>query len=142
MTDEIQVGTVLIKEGARLPRHLRFESEALSNDWRVIKKLDGYGISRKIRELGWVFVNVAGEIRATALGIDRGGTVLRATRRGFAKRSLARFSCLEITQVTIKCIFGLVYVMVAARPRSIQEEVPQLPSGNIGEWHRAKLAGA
>lgn len=142
MTDDIQVGTVLIKDGTRLPRQLRLESETLSNGWRVVKKLDGYGISRKIRELGWAFVPLAGEIRTTALGFDRGGTVRRATYGSFSKRSSARFGCLEITQVTIKRIFGLVYVMVAARPRSIQEEVAQLSSRDIGEWHRARLAGA
>jgi len=142
MTEEIKVGTVLIKDGTRLPGRLRLESEPLSNGWRVVKQLDGHGLSRKIRELGWGFVNLAGEIRATALGFDKRGTVRRAANRSFAKRDSARFSCLEITQVTLERIFGLVYVMVAARPRSIQEEVAQLPSRNIAEWQRTKLAGA
>jgi hypothetical protein len=142
MTDEIKVGTVLIKEGTRLPRRLQLESESFSNGWRLIQKLDGHGLSRRIRELGWVFVNMAGEIRATALGFDRRGAVRRAANRGFTKRSSSGFSCLEITQVTVERIFGLLYVTVAARPRSIQEEMEQLPSRNIGEWHRAKLAGA
>ena len=142
MTDEIKVGTVLIKEGTRLPGRLRLESEPLSNGWRIIQELDGHELSQKIRELGWAFVNLAGEIRATALGFDIRATVRRAAKRGFAKRQSARFSCLEITQVTRKRIFGLLYVMVAARPRSIQEEVAQLPSRNLSEWHRTKLARA
>jgi len=142
MGNEIKVGTILIKEGTRLPRRLQLESEPLSNGWKLIKNLDGHALSRKISDLGWAFVNLAGEIRATALGFGKRGTVRRAANRGFAKRDSGRFSCLEITQVTLERIFGLVYVMVAARPRSIQEEVAQLPSRDIGEWHRAKLVGA
>jgi len=141
MTDEIKVGTVLIKEGTRLPARLRLESDTFSNGWRVIKKLDGRGFSRKISEQGWACVHVAEEIRTTALGFDTRRTVRRATHRSFAKRKSARFSCLEITQVTIERIFGLVYVMVAARPRLILEELGQLPSGNLTDWHQAKLAG-
>jgi hypothetical protein len=34
MTDEIEVGTVLIKEGTRLPGRLRLESMPLSNGWK------------------------------------------------------------------------------------------------------------
>ncbi len=142
MTDEIKVGTVLIKEGTRLPGRLRFESELLSNAWKLVRNLDGHALSRRIREAGWAFVHMTGEIRATALGFDQKGTVCRAVRRGLAKRNLARFSCLEITQVTIERIFGLLYVMVAARPRLIQEEVAQLPSRNISEWRRARLVDA
>jgi len=142
MTDEIKVGTVLIKDGTRLPGRLRLESDPLSNGWRVIRKLDGHELSRKIRELGWTFVHLAGEIRATALGFKTQGTVQRAANRGFAKRGSLRSGCLEITQVTLQRFLGLVYVTVAARPRSIQEEVAELPSRNLSEWQRARLEGA
>jgi hypothetical protein len=142
MTEDIKVGAVLVREGTRLPRRLQIESEPLANGWEVIKGLDGHGLSRKIRELGWVFVKMAGEIRATALGFDRRGAVRRATNRGFTKRSTSSLNCLEITQVTVERIFGLHYVTVAAQPRSIQEEVAQLPSRTISEWQRARLAGA
>ena len=142
MTDEIAVGTILIKEGTRLPGALRLETDRLSNGWRVIKNLDGRGISRKISELGWAYVHVAEEIRTMALGFDTQRTIRRATHRGFAKRNSARFNCLEITHVTIERILGLVYVMVAARPRLILEEVAQLPSRNLSGGDLAGLAGA
>jgi hypothetical protein len=142
MTSDIEVGTVLFKEGTRLPGWLRLESEPLSNGWKVVKNLDGHGLSRRIREAGWAFVHMAGEIRATALGVSKKGTVRRAVRQGFARRESSRFGCLEITQVSVQRILGLLYVMVSARPRLIQEEVAEPPSRNIAEWHRAKLAGA
>lgn len=142
MIDEIKVGAVLIKEGTRLPGRLRLECETLSKGWKLIKNFDGYELGRKISDLDWVFVNLVGEITATALGFDKRGSVRRAAGGVFAKRQSANFSCLEVTQVTVERIFGLHHVMVAVRPRSIQEEVAQLPSRNIGEWQRAKLAGA
>jgi hypothetical protein len=142
MGNEIKVGTVLIKEGTRLPGRLRLESEPLLNGWKLVQHLDGHGLSRRIREAGWAFVHMAGEIKAAALGFDEQRTVYRAVRRGFAQRESSRFGCLEITQVTVVRIFGLLYVVVAARPRIIQEEVVRPPSRDIAEWHRAKLVGA
>ena len=140
MTDEIKVGSILIKEGTRLPGRMRLESEPLSKVWKLIQGLDGHALGRRIRELGWAFVHIEGEIRATALGFDKRGATRRATNRAFAKCGSASFSCLEITRVSLERIFGLAYVTVAARPRSIQEEVAQLASRTMPEWHRARLA--
>jgi len=140
MTDEIKVGAILIKEGTRLPGRMRLESEPLSNGWKLIRGLDSHALSRRIRELGWAFVHIEGEISGTALGFDKRGAVRRATHRAFAKRGSASCSCLEITRVSLERIFGLAYVTVAARPRSIQEEVAQLPSRTMPDWHRARLA--
>jgi len=142
LTREIDVGTVLIKDGTRLPGHMRLEGESLSNGWRLVEKFDGYALSRKIREAGWAFVHMPGEVKATALSFGIARAVRQATCRGLVRSASAGITCLEITQVMLQRFFGLAYVTVMARPRSILEEVAQLPSRNLSEWHRAKLAGA
>ena len=142
MTDEMRSGTVLIKDATRLPPRLQLETQSLPNGWELVQRLDGNELSHRLHEIGWDFVPVSGEIRATALGVNQLRTMLRAVRRVIARSQLSSFSCLEITDVALHRILGLYSVMVSARPRLIQQHVAMLPSQDIGEWRRGKLAGA
>src|SRR2546421_413086 len=63
MSDTIKAGTILIKEGTLLPEAVRFESECTVPGWRLVKDLDRCGLDREIREAGWNFFWLAGEIR-------------------------------------------------------------------------------
>jgi hypothetical protein len=62
MADKIKMGTILIEERSVLPDSLRFESEPYSNGWRIVRNLGGFGLERKIRQAGWNFFYMAGEI--------------------------------------------------------------------------------
>ena len=62
MPDTIKTGTILIKDGTLLPESLRFESEPCVPGWRLVTDLDGYGLDRKIREAGWTFFCLAGQL--------------------------------------------------------------------------------
>ena len=141
MGREIDVGTVLIKKGTRLPGRMRLECAPLSEGWKLVIGLDAYALSRRIREAGWAFAHMSGEVNATALNFSMRRAVHRAATRGLAKRASSGITCLEIIQVMSRRVFGLAYVTVVARPRSILEEVAQLPSRSLSEWHRAKRAG-
>jgi hypothetical protein len=77
MAEKIKMGTILVEEGSVLPDSLRFESEPYSNGWRIVRNLDGFGLERKIREAGWNFFYMAGEITASAFGFDREKTLRR-----------------------------------------------------------------
>jgi hypothetical protein len=116
------------------------ESEPLSNGWRVVRNLDGYGLAQKIREAGLIFVRMAGEFKATAMGFDKQETPWRAVKRALAKLKSQRFNCLEITALTVKHPLGLLYVNVNARPRYIQESSSFSRAGNPAVRGRAKLA--
>jgi len=69
MPDTIKPGTILIKDGTLLPETVRFESEPCVPGWRLVKDLDGCGLDRKIREVGWTFFCLAGQLGATVFGI-------------------------------------------------------------------------
>ncbi len=142
MADKIKTGTILIEEGALLPESLRFESEPYSKGWRLVKNLDAYGLDRKIREAGWTFFYMAGEVHASVVGSDLEKTTRRAVKKVIAYMKSDRLNCLEIAQVAVKRFLGLSYVTVSAHPRHIQESIVLFHGKHIAEWDRAKLAAA
>jgi len=140
MADKIKNGTILIEEGALLPESLRFESEPYSKGWRLVKDLEGSGLDRRIREAGWTFFFMAGEVNVTVVGSDSESTIRRAVKRVIARVKSGRFNCLEIAQVAVKRFLGLPYVTVSAHPRHIQESMFLFHAKRPAEWYRAKLA--
>src|ERR1700674_4319760 len=96
MPDTIKPGTILIKEGTRLPETLRFESEPCVPGWQLVRDLDGCGFDRKFREAGWTFFRLAGQLGATVFGIDEQKTFSRAVEQVLAKLEPAESNCLEI----------------------------------------------
>jgi len=124
MSHEIKEGAVLVRESALLPGGLDFESEPCVPGWRLIKNLDPYALDRKIREAGWTFLCLAGEIKATVFGIDDQSMARRAIERILARQEQEEFNCLEITAVVSvgSMRFPLVhYVTVSAQSRHVQE---------------------
>jgi len=103
---------------------VRFESEACVPGWRLVKDLDGCGLDRKIRDAGWTFFCLAGQLGATVFGIDEQKTLSRAVGQILANLESAEFNSLEIMRVTSeasKRFLGVRYVTVSAQSRHIQE---------------------
>ena len=142
MTDAIKVGTILIEEGTLMPESLRFESDPYSNGWRAVRNLDGYGLGRKIREAGWTFFYMAGEIKVSVFGFDGEKALRRAVNRVLANLKAEKFNSLEITGVAAKRFLGLTCVTVSAHQRHIQESIFLFHAERPAEWGRAKLAAA
>ena len=121
MPNTVKTGTILIREGAQLADSLVLDTEPYSKGWRLLRKLDGYGLSRKIREAGWTFFLMAGEIKAIVLGSEGEKTTRKAANRITARLKSQKFNCVEITQVAAKRFLGLPYLSVTAHSRHIQE---------------------
>jgi hypothetical protein len=121
MAETINTGTVLIKDGAFLPSALRFESEPCTIGWRLVKNLDGFGLSAKIQEAGWTFFWLAGELRATVFGFNQQRSARRAVKRILAELKWGGSNSLEISRVASKRFLGLPYTSVSAHSRHIQE---------------------
>jgi len=123
----IKPGSVLIKEGTLLPETVRFESESCVSGWRLVKDLDAWGLDRKIREAGWTFFCIAGQLGATVFGIDEQKTLSRAVEQILANLELAEFNSMEIIRVASeasKRFLGVRYLTVSAQSRHIQESAP------------------
>jgi hypothetical protein len=123
MAETIDTGTILFKDGTFLPDALQFDSEPCATGWRVVKDLDGYGLDRKIRDAGWRFFCIAGEIKSIVFGFEGQKSVRRAVKRMLARLKSEKFNSLEITRVASKRFLGVPYVSVSARSRHIQESL-------------------
>jgi hypothetical protein len=145
MPDTIKPGTILIKEGTLLPGTLRFESEPCMPGWRLVKDLDGCGLDRKIREAGWTFFCLAGQLGTTVFGIDEQKTLSRAVEQILAKLESVEFNSLEIIRVASeasKRYLGVHYVTVSAQSRHIQESAPLFRTKDLPVRDRARSAAA
>lgn len=145
MPDTIKPGTILIKEGTRLPETLRFESEPCVPGWQLVKGLDGCGFDRKIVEAGWTFFRRAGQLGATVFGIDEQKTFSRALEQILAKLKPAETNYVEIMRVATgmsKHFLGVCYVTVSAQARQIQASAPLFRAKNNPVGDRARSAAA
>lgn len=141
MPDTIKPGAILIKEGARLPETMRFESESCLPGWRLVKDLDGCGLDRKIREAGWTFFRVAGQLGATVFGLDEQKTARRALEQILANLESAESNSLEIMRVASEAstrFLGVRYVTVSAQSRHIQESAPLFRAKDLPVRDRAR----
>jgi hypothetical protein len=139
IADQIKPGTVFIEEGTPLPDSLKFESEPYSDGWRLVRNLNGYGLDRKIREVGWTLFNLA-QIKASVFGFDQEKAARGALNRVLAKVKSDNFNALEISQVAASRFLGLPYVTVSAHARHLQESMFLLHDKQFAKRNRARLA--
>jgi hypothetical protein len=126
MALEVNVGTILIKNGALLPDDLRFDTEPGVKGWSIVKDFDARGVDREIQRAGWTFFCLAGETKATTFGIDKQRMARTAIERILAKSTAGEFNSLEITRIDSVGSerFPLIhYVTVSAQSRHIQESL-------------------
>src|SRR6266513_3482423 len=143
MSDTIKTGTILIKEGTLLPEAVRLESEGCVPGWRLVKDLDRCGLDREIREAGWSFFCLAGEIRATVFGIDEEKMFRRTIAEILARLKLEKYNSLEITRVASeasKRFLGVPCVTVSAQSRHIQGPARSAVAGTKEAPQRWKLS--
>jgi hypothetical protein len=143
MPDTIKPSTILIKESTLLPETIRFESEPFVLGWRLVKNLDGCGLHRKIRDAGWTFFCLAGQLGATVFGIDEQKTLSRAVEQILASPESAEFNSLEIMRVaseTSKRFLGVRYVTVSAQSGHIQASAPLFRTKDLPVMDRARSA--
>lgn len=141
MRETIKAGTILIREGTRLPDALTLESELYSPGWRSVIGLDGYAMDRKTHDAGWTFFCLAGETRVTVFGVDEEKMVRRAVKQ-IAEKLESQFNSLEITRVSSepsKRFFGVRYVTVFAQSRHIQESLILLEAKDRQEFVPSRM---
>src|ERR1035437_6793085 len=120
MTDAITAGSILIQEGTHLLNSQPLERESHSSGWAVVEN-SRWAFEKEVREAGWTFFFMAGEIRATVFGFDRQKTLRAALNRLIANVKSQNCNSIEITQVTGKSFLKLPYVSVCAHPRHLQK---------------------
>jgi hypothetical protein len=125
MPQEVQVGTILMSEwppllGLGLASEV-LESEPYSEQWSVVKALDGFALDRKIRAAGWNFFFIASEVKVMFLGSLGAKKIRHALHRILGKVSRHHFNGLEVTGIVAKRFLGLPYTVVSAHSRHVQQ---------------------
>ena len=117
--DIIKSGTILIDEGATLPKALSLQSAPYSSGWTVVTSSRSE-FEKDINLAGWTFFFLAGNIEATVFGFDTQKAVRTAVDRIIMDVKAQDCNCLEITQVKMKSFLGLPYACVSAHSRHVQ----------------------
>jgi hypothetical protein len=121
MPEEVQVGTILMKEWPMTTQLLGPESGSYSGNWSVIKALDGLALDRKIRAAGWSFFFMATEVKVMFFGAVRAKSIQKALKRILGKVSYLNFNSLEVTGIVPKRFLGVPYAIVSAHSRHVQQ---------------------
>jgi hypothetical protein len=119
----IHADSILIRDGTLFPRSVDIKSEPFVPGWRLVKDFDGHGLDRAVREAGWTYFCLSGEIRASVFGLNEQSMLRKAITRIVAKPRSTQFNSLEITRVTSKSFLGVRYMIVDAKLRHIQESL-------------------
>ena len=121
MTDRIQVGTMLIQDGTRMPPTVVVNAEHYVAGWSSITGSTSAQLGRRIEKAGWTFFYMAGEIRSSAFGFNDRSRVARAIGHLINAVKLENCNGLEITRVRQGSFLGLPYTSLVAHARHIQE---------------------
>jgi len=125
MPQTVQVGSILVKESL-MPELLGLEIEGLeveqySANWNLIGTLDGFALDRKLRDAGWNFFFMAGEVKAMFLGAIGAKKIQNALYRIFEKAVEKPYNALEVTGIVRKRFLGMPFTVVSAHWRHIQQ---------------------
>jgi hypothetical protein len=121
MTQEVQIGTILIRENPAAAQAIGFQSEPYSPQWGVLKALDGLALDRKIHAAGWNFFFMAAEAKVMFFGAVGAKNIQTALQRMLGKLKPMNFNCLEVTGIIAKRFLGMPYTVVSAHSRHIQQ---------------------
>jgi hypothetical protein len=120
MADAITAGSILIEDGTYPQNPQLLRSEPGSNGWAALNGARAV-FEKEIRETGWTFFFMAGEIDATVFGFDRQKTLRAALKRLIANVKSQHCNSIEIPRVTAKSFLSVPYVSVSAHPRHLQK---------------------
>jgi|SRR5579863_286262 hypothetical protein len=121
MTEEVQLGTILIRDNPVAAQAIGFQSEPYSAQWGLVKALDGLALDRKIHAAGWNFFFMAAQVKVMFIGAIETESIRKAVGRMLGKLKLMDFNCLEVTGIVTRRFLGVPYTVVSAHSRHIQQ---------------------
>jgi hypothetical protein len=121
MANDIQAGSIFLREGLLLPDTLELESAPYTEHWRLVTAPPRRFLDEKIRAAGWNFFLHAALTHATALGSRGVATTTRALQRLLAQATSQDFNSLEVAAISSGHFLGVPYTKVTAHSRHLQE---------------------
>ena len=121
MPQNVDVGTILVKEWLGMPQLSGLEAESSIGEWSLVKMIDAFALEREIRAAGWNFFFMATEVKTMFFGFLGEEKIKSALKRILAKVKLQHFNGLEVTEITARRFLGVPYVTVSAHSRHMQQ---------------------
>jgi hypothetical protein len=120
MMDDIAAGSIRIEGRTHLPNSMRLPSPPDSSGWATLNGARSK-FEKEVREAGWTFFFMAGEMHVTVFGFDRQKTLRAALQRLTADVQSHNCNAIEIMHVAVKSFLKVPYVSVSAHARHLQE---------------------
>jgi len=120
MTQAITAGNILFRDGTHLPGSLLLQTQSDSNGWSAVTD-NRSTFEKAVKDAGWTFFFMAGEIKVTIFGFDRQKALGAALKRLIAGVTSQHCNSIEITQIVDKSFLRVPYVSVSAHPRNLQQ---------------------
>ncbi len=121
MPQNINVGTILVKEWLGMPKLSGLDTEPCVGEWSIVKVIDAFALEREIHGAGWNFFFMATEVKTMFFGFLGEEKIKRALKRILAKVKLQHFNGLQVTEITARRFLGVPYVTVSAHSRHMQQ---------------------
>jgi hypothetical protein len=121
MQNNIQVGTILMKDGRRMIKLIGLDSEPYTGGWNLVTPLSGFDFDQKVRASGSTFFFMAAEVKATFLGSLGVNQIRKAVKKILGKVEQLHFNSLEVTGIASKHFLGVPYTVVTAHSRHAQQ---------------------
>ncbi len=121
MPQNVNVGTILVKEWLGMPQLPGLETEPCAGEWSLVKVIDAFTLEREIHAAGWNFFFMATEVKTMFFGFLGEEKIQSALKRILAKVKLQHFNGLEVTEITARRFLGVPYVTVSAHSRHMQQ---------------------
>jgi hypothetical protein len=112
---------MFVVDGLIVPPSLRFEGQAYSNGWKLLRSVKSSEIDASVRDCGWNFVFMAELMKRTAFGMARGSSLRKAADKILSQTKESAFNAVEITGVRTRQFLGIHCATVAAHARSLQK---------------------
>ena len=87
-----------------MAERLGLESDSYSQNWCVVRAVNGFSLERKIRAAGWNSFFMAAEVQRNAFGSIRARSLRTALQRIFSKVGDEDFNCLEVTGIVARSL--------------------------------------
>lgn len=116
----IESGTLLIRDGAKIPDGISFASHQHRIGWRTFAPSAVGDLGKDMAAAGWHLFFMAAELKATSWGKSGQATTRRALGKILKPAVDSRFNCIEVTRIASKRFLGIPYTTVAAHARHLQ----------------------
>lgn len=121
MKPEIQIGAILIAEGAQVSSLIQTTGPHYVQGWQIASQLNRGRLLQTIHRAGWKLFSFDAIFERRVFGFDDNEAVREAIWRIVATIRTKSFNCLEITQIEPRRCLGFPYVLVSAHSWHIQK---------------------